>query len=93
MQTIKPNALTLLMFRYQSPVVPLERVIADFFTHMDYATAKKRAAKQDFPFPVFKAEKSVKAPFLVSIEALALYLDKQAQIAQEDFNNLHGIGR
>lgn len=93
MKNIKPNALTLLMFRYQSPVVPLELVIEDFFTHLDMPQAKRRAAKQDLPFPVFKAEKSAKAPYLVSIEELALYLDQQANIGKEDFNNMHGLNR
>lgn len=89
MHDLKPSALWFLMIRYQSPVVPLERVIADFFKHMDIKTANKRAARQELPFPCFKAEKSVKAHFLVNIEALATYLDKQSQIGQQDFDNFH----
>ena len=90
MRDLKPNALTLLMFRYQSPYIPLERVIEDFFTHLSLEVAKRRAVKQDLPFPVFRAEKSAKAPYLVCIEELALYLDKQAEIANQDFKNMNG---
>lgn len=89
MTEIKPSSLSMLMFRYQSPAVPLERVVADFFTHLDLPYAKKRAARQDFPFPVFKVEKSRNAPYMVSVEALATYLDRQAQTGQQDHENMH----
>lgn len=89
MKEIKPSALSLLMFRYQSPVVPLEKVIGDFFTHLSLAEANRRATKQALPFAVFKAEDSRKAPFLVNIECLAAYLDSQAKIGQQDFENIN----
>ncbi|MHA3082053.1 pyocin activator PrtN family protein [Acinetobacter sp. ANC 5383] len=92
-QFLKPNALTLLMFRYQSPFVELETVVNDFFSHLSIAEARRRANSQSLPFPVFRSEaKNKKAKWLVSVEELALYLDKQAAIAKQDFNNMNRIG-
>lgn len=86
------SALSMLMFRYQSPVATLEQVISDFFIHLSIEEANRRASKQTLPFPVFKAEASRKAPYLVSIESLAQYLDQQAKIAADDYAAMHRTG-
>ena len=89
MDSPKKSSLMMLMYRYESPHIPLEIVVKDFFNHMQMDQAKRRAAKQDFPFPVYRLEKSTKAPFFVSVEALANYLDNQAKMGKQDFDNLH----
>ena len=79
----------LLAMKYQSPVVPLEVIVKDFLPHLKIETAKKRAAVQDLPFPTFKAEDSNKAPYMVNIADVALWLNKQSQISKQDWTNMH----
>lgn len=79
----------LLAMKYQSPVVPLEVIVKDFLPHLNIETAKKRAALQDLPFPTFKAEDSKKAPYMVNITDVAIWLNKQSQISKQDWTNMH----
>ena len=80
----------LLAMKYQSPVVPLEVIVKDFLPHLNIETAKKRAALQNLPFPAFKAEDSKKAPYMVDIKHLAVWLNQQSQISAQDWGNMHG---
>ena len=65
----------------------LDVVAARFFELEDKAVIKKNALKGQFPFPVFRANrtgiKSQSSPYLVDVEDLAKYLDEQAMIARE----------
>lgn len=79
----------LLMMRYRSPIVTLEEILKDYFPHLTLASANKRAAKQAFPFPVFKAESSNKAPYLVNLTDFAYYLNEESQKSKVDWNNMH----
>lgn len=80
------NSFHVLMIRYSSPVVSLETIIKDYFTHMKIEDANRRANKMDLPFPVFKSEDSKKAKWMVNIVQFAAYLDRQSEIANQDFN-------
>lgn len=85
------HSLLLLTFRYQSPVVPLETVIGDYFDHMQIEEARRKANKQQLPFPVFRSEKdNKKSKWMVNISDLALYLDKESKIAKEDHLAMNG---
>lgn len=79
------NSFHVLMIRYSSPVVSLETIIKDYFTHMKIEDANRRANKMDLPFPVFKSEDSKKAKWMVNIVQFAAYLDRQSEIANQDF--------
>ncbi len=79
----------LLGMKYKSSVVALEVVVKDFLPHLNIETAKKRAAVQDLPFPTFKAEDSNKAPYMVNITDVAIWLNKQSQISKQDWTNMH----
>ena len=83
------NSFHVLMIRYSSPVVPLEMIINDYFSHMKIEEANRRANKLDLPFPVFKSEESKKAKWLVNLTQFAAYLDKQSAIAAQDFKAMH----
>lgn len=69
------NRIFLLMAQFGSADVPLAKVVETYFPHLSEATWKRRAALQEFPFPVFRAESSQKAPWMVSVVELAKYLD------------------
>ncbi|WP_314338383.1 pyocin activator PrtN family protein [Acinetobacter guillouiae] len=83
------DASFLLAMKYKSPVVTLDTVIADFMPHLKIETAKKRASKQDLPFPAFKAEESVKSQWLVNITDVAMWLNKQRENSAKDWKNMH----
>ena len=83
------DATFLLAMKYKTPVVTLEKVIADFMPNLKIETAKKRANKQDLPFPVFKAEENAKAQWLVNITDIALWLHQRRETSVQDWNNMH----
>ena len=56
--------------------VPLT-TIAEYYLGLDPETAKRRAAKNEIPFPIFKVAKSQKAPWLVNVYDLAKFLINQ----------------
>ncbi len=84
------NSFHVLMIRYSSPVVPLETIIKDYFTHMKIEEANRRANKMDLPFPVFKSENTKKAKWMVNIAQFAAYLDQQSLIAFQDHIAMNG---
>jgi hypothetical protein len=83
------NSFHVLMIRYSSPVVPLETIVNDFFTHMKIEEANRRANKMELPFPVFKSEETKKAKWMVNIAQFAAYLDRQSKVAEQDFNMMN----
>lgn len=87
MNTVVPQigSFHALLIRYASPVVPLETIVNDYFTHMKIEDANRRANKLDLPFPVFKSENTKKAKWMVSLIQFASYLDRQSEIANQDF--------
>lgn len=92
MNTFAPqiNSFHALLIRYGSPVVPLETIVNDYFTHMKIEDANRRANKLDLPFPVFKSENTKKAKWMVSLVQLGAYLDIQSQIALQDHKAMNG---
>lgn len=89
MGVLQLNSFHVLMIRYSSPVVSLETIVNDYFTHMKIEEANKRANRQDLPFPVFKSENTKKAKWMVNVAQFAAYLDKQSQIAYQDHSAMH----
>ena len=89
MQDPKLNTFTMLCMRYMSPVVHLDTIVEDYFTHMDVKTARKKANFHQLPFPAFKLEQSTKAPCIVRLEVFAIYLDKQFALLRHDFDAMN----
>lgn len=77
------NRVFLLMAEFQEADIPLERV-APKYLGMDEKQWKRAAYLQALPFPVFRAG-SQKAPWLVNVNALAQYLDRQEAEAAKDW--------
>lgn len=77
------NRVFLLMAEFGQADIPLEKV-APKYLGMDEKQWKRAASLQQLPFPVFRAG-SQKAPLLVSVNELALYLDKREADARKDW--------
>lgn len=67
-----------------SPVIPLENVVEDYLSHMSIEIAKRKAVKQELPFPVVRLGEKQKATWMVNLADLAVYIDKQTAVAQHD---------
>lgn len=79
------NRVYLLLSIFNGADASLEKVVALYFPHLSEREWKRRASLQQFPFPVFRPEKSQKSPWMVNVNELAAYLDKQAAEAAKDW--------
>ncbi|MDE1715793.1 pyocin activator PrtN family protein [Chromobacterium amazonense] len=70
------NTSFLLLARYESPVVPLEQICADYL-NLSAKKAQEMASLNKLPFPTFRMNDSQKAPRLVHLSDLAEFIDKQ----------------
>ena len=84
------NTYTMLVLRYMSPVVPLENVVEDYLSHMSLEIAKRKAVKQELPFPVIRLGEKQKASWMVNLHDLAVYIDQQTALAQNDHKAMNG---
>ena len=87
MNCFQINTTELLFIKYRSMTVELMTVVSDYYPHLSKAEALRKANNQQFPFSVFKIDKSKRAPFLVHIKDLAAVLDKPPRIVQTYFLN------
>ena len=83
------NTLDYLFIRYRSMTVDLLLIVSDYYPHLSKAEALRKANNQEFPFSVFKIDKSKRAPFLVHVKDFANVLDKQYSEASKDFATFH----
>ena len=81
------NTIFLLMAEFGQADIPLEEV-ASKYLQLTPEKAKRKAAKQEFPFPVFRAGNQ-KTPWMVSVSDLAEYLDKQRAEAKKDWEAMN----
>lgn len=84
------NTFSMLCMRYMSPVVPLDLVINDYLSYMSIEVAKRKALKQELPFPVVRLGEKQKASWVVNLSDLANYIDKQTVLAQQDHRAMQG---
>lgn len=84
------TTFTMLCMRYMSPVAPLELVVKDYLSHMSLEIAKRKALKQELPFPVVRMGEKQKASWMVNLADLAMYIDKQTALAQQDHKAMNG---
>lgn len=89
MATFQLNTLDYLFIRYRSITVDLLLIVSDYYPHLSKAEALRKANNQEFPFSVFKIDKSKRAPFLVHVKDFAGVLDKQYLEASKDFATFH----
>lgn len=85
-----PSTAFTLTMRHQSTIITLQEVITQYLPHISLDQAKRRAAEQTLPFPVFKADKnSKKSPYMVRVDALAAWLDHASEQAEEDWRKVN----
>lgn len=77
-----------LLAEFGTAEIPLSLIAPKFFG-LTEAEAKRRAALQDLPIPVYRAG-SQKSPWLVSAADLAKYLDEQKARARKDWEAMRG---
>lgn len=80
----------LLMAAYETSEIPLEEVCEDIFG-LSPEVAKRRAAVQGLPVPVYKGNKSQKGKWLISADDLGKYLDEQKAEARQMFNAMQPL--
>lgn len=83
------NTTDYLFMKYRSVTVELLMIVQDYYPHLSKAEALRKANNQEFPFSVFKIDKSKRAPFLVHVKDFADVLDKQYSEASKDFATFH----
>ena len=68
----------------------LENVVEDYLSHMSLEIAKRKAVKQELPFPVIRLGEKQKASWMVNLADLAVYIDQQTALAQHDHKAING---
>lgn len=76
-----------LLAEFGTAEIPLEHVAPKYFG-LSLDQAKRRAAENRLPIPVYRAG-SQKAPWLVSADLLASYLDEQKKRASETYAKMN----
>ncbi|MCU4491838.1 pyocin activator PrtN family protein [Acinetobacter guillouiae] len=89
MGTLSLNTSDYLFMKYRSMTVELMTIVSDYYPHLSKAEALRKANNQEFPFSVFKIDKSKRAPFLIHVKDFADVLDKQYSEASKDFATFH----
>src|SRR5205085_808375 len=80
------RTLFLLLAEFGTGQVPVERCCGHF--GLSPAEAKAAASRQNLPVPVFRLG-SQKSPWLVSLEALASYIDAKRAAAEDEWRRVH----
>lgn len=77
------NRLFLLMALYDRVDIPLD-IVARHYLGVEPRTAAARAARSELPLPAFQAG-SRNSGWLVSVHALAEYLDRRERLARVEW--------
>ncbi|WP_010490729.1 pyocin activator PrtN family protein [Pseudomonas sp. S9] len=87
------NTSFLLMAQYNGAVIiPLERVCADYFSHLTPEKMKIKVAAGQIDLPLVPIERSQKSARGVHLSDLAAYLDAQHSKAKAEHDKLMGRG-
>lgn len=84
------KTIFLLMAQYDArPIIPLEWVQRDFFTHLDVKKLTAKCTTGEIRLPLVRTDpSSQKSPKGVSLQDLAQYLDDRAQAARKELSQL-----
>ena len=89
MEALRFSTFDCLFLKYHSTTVDLMDIAKDYYPHISKAEVLRKANNQEFPFSVFKIDKSKRAPFLIHVKDFADVLDKQYSEASKDFATFH----
>jgi Pyocin activator protein PrtN len=82
-----------LMARYDGlAVIPLDLVCRDYFRHLTVDKLLRKVMAGDIALPITRMEASQKAAKGVHITDLAAYLDRQADAARRECEQLTSVG-
>lgn len=85
------NTPFLLMAQYSGMVIiPLERICADYFSHLTPEKMKLKVAAGEIDLPLVRLENSQKSARGVHLNDLAAYLDAQHARARTEHEKLMG---
>lgn len=85
------NTVFLLMAQYNGmAIIPIERVCADYFSHLTPEKLLRKAGAGEIDLPITRIEGSQKAAKGVHLSDLATYLDAQRAKAVVENDKLHG---
>ena len=85
-KTASPQTLLLLMAEFgQQVLIPLEQICEKVFS-MSIKTANRKANSCELPVPAMRLSESQKAPFMISIQDLALYIEDRCTEARIEWN-------
>ncbi|ABN77125.1 pyocin activator PrtN family protein [Cereibacter sphaeroides] len=80
-----------LLARYQGlPIIPVDRVIADFFPGLSKAVFLRKILDGSIKLPVVRMEASQKGAKGIQLSDLARYIDERHEEATRDFQRMHG---
>ncbi|WP_137971972.1 pyocin activator PrtN family protein [Pseudomonas sp. F(2018)] len=85
------NTTFLLMAQYNgAAIIPLERVCADYFSHLTPEKFQQKVLAGAIDLPIVRMEGSQKSAKGVALTDLATYLDNQHLRAKAENDKLHG---
>lgn len=82
------KTLMLLAAKYETPAIQLEVIREEFLGIKTKLEADRKASNFDLPIPVFKLGTS-RSPYMVHLQDLADYIDKQAAAARVELSRIH----
>ena len=81
----------MLLAQYQTPVIPLEAVARDFFSHLDPAKLARKIGEGEIALPMVRMDpSSQKSAKGVHLQDLADWIDRQRAAAQKECRQLQG---
>lgn len=87
------NTTFLLMAQYNGlAVIPLETVCQDYFRHLSVDQFLRKSLKGEIVLPVVRMDSSQKCAKGVHVNDLADYLDRQAEKARKECDQLKKAG-
>nr|WP_315406227.1 pyocin activator PrtN family protein [uncultured Pseudomonas sp.] len=85
------NTAFVLMAQYNGlAIISLERVCADYFTHLTPLVFQRKVLAGEIKLPITRLEPSQKSARGIHISDLALYLDQQRDAARKEHAQLNG---
>ena len=79
-----------LMAQYNQAIIPVDRLVKDYFSHLTLRTFLRKVDEGQLPLPLIRMEDSQKSSKGVHINDLAKYLDAQRDKAQRTFKQMYG---
>jgi hypothetical protein len=74
----------MLLMKFESPVIPLDKICYDYFG-CSKNTAKQRAKSGTLPIPAFRLGTSQKLPWMINIQDLASFIEKNSIEAKREW--------